>query len=123
MEIGNAVLIMQESAGVGTTTTTSFKGDNMKQGDTVLANGWPAIVLSSPKGARVMCAVFGWALDYGDVWVKDVKEITLESALSGLGWKWSTREFMELRDKQLKERARKERAKELAQKRKNISEI
>ncbi len=45
-------------------------------GDVVSANGWPAVILeanrSETPNTAVLCAVFGWEVDYGSVYLKDI---------------------------------------------------
>lgn len=53
-------------------------------GDVVIANGWPAVVLeanrSEAPNTAVLCAVFGWEIDYGSVYLKDISPSTYKEA-------------------------------------------
>ena len=53
-------------------------------GEVVIANGWPAIVIEANRSekpdATVMCAVFGWEVDFGSVWLRDVRPSNFREA-------------------------------------------
>lgn len=59
-----------------------------KQGDVVMANGWPAVVLENARSDKpltpVLSAVFGWEVDYGSVYLRDIQPVSEFVALSAL---------------------------------------
>jgi len=92
-----------------------------KLGDTVMANGWPAVVIEANRSegayATVMCAVFGWEIDYGSVYVRDVYAVPLDAALAGLDTDKHA-EFKRVHAEYTKKREKKEAAKARAAARK-----
>jgi hypothetical protein len=97
----------------------------MKKGDTVYGNGYPAILLETPRSTNpytpILCAVFGIEVDFGSVYFKDIQPVSPQACygfLTGERLERFKKVEAEYKKKQAKAEAKKLRQK---QNTKNIS--